>query len=249
MIGREVRGGPTQVDELLVPLLEETSEAEWQNLLVCLVAEHATPVIKKILRYKLLTGGEFDGYSQQDSEDIHSEIILKLVARLLKIRDNPISSFRDYIAVTTYNACHDYFRRKNPERASLKSRLRYLVSHHPDFYIRERGGGDWLCGLAAWSEPDKTSKVGDDQRFRPRTTSLADTLPRIRQLPLAGLAYTIFSWAGRPMDIDELTNAVGKMVGVTSPSAPARHETASSDILDVLPDTQLDIEAELERRL
>ena len=72
-----------------------------------------------------------------------------------------IGSFAGYTAVAAYHACHEYLRRKYPNRHRLKTRLRYLLNTETRFAIWENPPGTWLCGFHKWQE-DGTSR-------RPRT--------------------------------------------------------------------------------
>src|SRR5262245_61368980 len=257
----ETNDTPAAIDSLLLPLLNNTTQAEWHTLLGDLIAEHAAPIIKKILRYRFSGYTAAAGYSNvDDSEDLYGEIVLKVVARLLKFRENPnenaIASFRDYVAVTTYNACHEHFRQRNPDRASLKNRLRYLVTHHPAFYRLEKTEGRSLYGLASRSnyepgEPRPGEPRPGDEPHLQDVVSQGGQEPKLAnpRMPLPGLVQAILSWASRPMDIDELTNAVSRIVGTTSQHMPVTRRADDEDSLDVLPDLKQDLEAELENRL
>ena len=79
--------------------------------------------------------------------------MLQLVACLQTLKDesdaDAIADFARYVAVTSYHACHDYVRRRHPNRWRLKNRLRYLLTHDPQFELVEDPDRGWLCGFAA----------------------------------------------------------------------------------------------------
>ncbi len=96
-------------DELLLPFLRAARGAESEHLLSLLIAEHAEPLIKTIIGNKLgvyVTGTL--SRESNDTEDVHSEAVTHLLARLCDCKSNPngscIGDFRGYVAVTTYNA-------------------------------------------------------------------------------------------------------------------------------------------------
>ena len=109
---------PTEVDELLLPFLMATDEADSEHLLEQLLGEHARPLIKRIIESKLgdyYKRADSSGHSQ-DHEDLAGEVVLQLVKRLRQFKSSPdsgaFSNFQSYVAVTTYNACPLY-RTKN----------------------------------------------------------------------------------------------------------------------------------------
>ena len=88
----------------------------------------------------------------EDAEDVHSTIQLRLVSKLRAISSGPeeaIQSFRGYVATLAYNVVNDHLRKRFPERARLKARLRYALTHDPRLAIWQADSG-LLCGLAAW---------------------------------------------------------------------------------------------------
>src|SRR6185503_14922752 len=89
-------------DALLSPYVNATSEAESESLLTTLLVEHAGPVIRKIIRRKL-----DDRFRTQETEDVYGEVVTQLLERLRLCKtgsEDGIQDFRNYVAVTTYNA-------------------------------------------------------------------------------------------------------------------------------------------------
>src|SRR3954454_6668093 len=120
-------------------------------LLETLVVEHAQPGIRKIVRYKLA----FQGASEaQDVEDVSSEVLVELIGRLRAMKNgsaaDSIGAFSGYTAVAAYHACHEYLRRKYPNRHRLKTRLRYLLGAEKGFAIWEDESCEWVCGFSRW---------------------------------------------------------------------------------------------------
>src|ERR1039457_6002475 len=112
----------------------EASEA----LLGKLVVEHAQPGIHRIVKYKLAFQGAREA---QDIEDVASEVLVELIGRLRAMKAGAaaesIGAFSGYTPVAAYHACHEYLRRKYPNRHRLKTRLRYLLNSEQPLAICE----------------------------------------------------------------------------------------------------------------
>lgn len=132
----------TEADELLRAFFDEPDESKSQELLAELISAHAEPLIRRVLGAKLRTTREsWDAVERQDLEDLNNEIILQLLRRINKIKsgDKLIETFQSYVAVTTYNACNSYLRRKYPERSRLKAKLRYALTTHNRLALWQNG--------------------------------------------------------------------------------------------------------------
>jgi DNA-directed RNA polymerase specialized sigma24 family protein len=105
-----------QAAELLLEYLNTSNELEAQSLLTRLITDHAAPLIKIIIRYKLRA-------SKAEAEDVYGNAVLRLLTRLRAFKSdadsNVIHDFRSYVAGATYHACHDHLRRKYPRRRRL----------------------------------------------------------------------------------------------------------------------------------
>jgi hypothetical protein len=55
----------------------------------------------------------------------------------------------DYVAVTTYHACSQYWRDSNPMRNRIKNRLLYLLTHSDEFAMWKMGVNQ-ICGFREW---------------------------------------------------------------------------------------------------
>lgn len=84
-----------------------------------------------------------------DVEDIRSTVLLRLLLRLRRDSDS-IENFDTFVVAATNNAVNDHLRRRYPERARLKNRVRYLVTHDEELALW-RGEEGVLCGLQRWS--------------------------------------------------------------------------------------------------
>ena len=246
------------VDELLVPFLQAADEDTSQRLLAHLISRHAEPIIQSITRYKLRGPPERETANIQglDAEDIHAEILLNLLSRLLDLKKNPhlnpIANFRSYVAVISYNACHKHLRQRYPKRHSLKNRLRYLFTHEAAFVLREGANSEQFCGLAAWSTNKRPAGAGRVEQLRHRgqehlfvETGVLDNQSRER---LSRLVITILKSAGGPVELDDLVTVVADCAGIKDVTVRIDDSENERDLSNQLVDTRLPIEAELTRR-
>ena len=147
---------PNQSDLSLLHFLRATSASESDDILARLVAEQTETTIKGVIRNKLRVSLSNADNSQanQDALDLLRDVQASLVAELRGLRSNDdgkvIGNLRGYVTSVTFNACHQYLRRKYPRRHQLKNKLRYLLTHRPGLVLWEHEGGEWVCGLEAW---------------------------------------------------------------------------------------------------
>jgi hypothetical protein len=71
---------------LLKALLSPTGDGETDQFLSQLIATHAEPVIKGIIRHKLHLNSH-RGIEQAEADDIHQEVVVQLLAALQRLRD------------------------------------------------------------------------------------------------------------------------------------------------------------------
>ncbi|HEX7294809.1 MAG TPA: hypothetical protein VF251_03580 [Pyrinomonadaceae bacterium] len=232
-------------DAILSPYLSATSEAESESLLTTLLVEHADPVIRKIIGRKL-----HDRFRHQESEDIHGEVVTQLLERLRLCKtgcdDVGIQDFRNYVAVTTYNACYEYLRNKYPERRRLKNRLRYLLTHHAAFALWQTETGHWLGGFSNWmtsrieiASVSKLRQLSD----KPEILSPPTVSGERSCAMLVDLLKAIFRNVGAPVEFEALVNSVADLQGIKDHSEPANFEEQ-----DVRLKADADFVMELEQR-
>jgi hypothetical protein len=186
------------------------------------------------VRYKLSFPGQAES---QDVEDVAGDVMVELIARLQKMRQSAgaesagaaaptIGSFAGYTTVAAYHACHEYLRRKYPNRHRLKTRLRYLLNSDGRLAVWETAAGDWVCGYRKWqtagTPPEPAEAVS---RWR---ETLAD-LPRGPHTTHPGdlLALLFHNFAG-PVGFDELVNMMAHIWGIDDVSPVS--ERAARDV-------------------
>jgi DNA-directed RNA polymerase specialized sigma24 family protein len=190
----------TQIDALLLPYVRAADQADSERLLTALVSEWVEPVIRQVIRSKLRVHFDRQGRAPHnpDAEDLYSETLVQLLARLKECKTNPadkaIGDLRGYVAVSSYHACYEHLRLKYPRRHNLKNKLRYLLTHQPGLALWENESGDLLGGFAAWREQANERTRGDRLRELlddPRA-ALQSALPR-GELNPADLAAAVFN--------------------------------------------------------
>src|ERR1700687_3534363 len=149
-----------QCDTVLLPYLRARDETAASAALEQLICESAQPVARQIIRSKLRVGQSSNrDVSDDEAADLAGEVTLNLVARLRKLKSDPlakaVNSFRSYVAVTAYHACDEYLRKKYPRRNSLKNQLRYVITHSVGFAVWEGDEGESLCGFSAWKDQNR----------------------------------------------------------------------------------------------
>lgn len=237
-------------DSLLATYLQTLEAAESQQLIAALISEHAEPVIKKIVNYKLLARrGDGRGDDRQfEVEEVHGEIVVQLLQRLRNLKSDdvnrPISDFRGYVATVAYNACDRYVSRKYPQRRRLKNGLRYLLTHRAGLALWKGAHDEWLAGLAAWR--GEAAPPNNDDHARAPTPEHARRLQQLRDDPhvfarqtgntgatpaqnlsdqknAVELLHRIFKWTRCPVELDELVSVVAAWWNVKE------HEASSAD--------------------
>ena len=115
-------------DPLLDRYVHAVDDADAERELSALIERHALPLARTIVSRKLRSYSERPGAGAPDREDVIGNAIATLVERLAAERDPgdqpPIEHFVNYTAAVVHSACAHYIRRRYPERARFKNRLR-----------------------------------------------------------------------------------------------------------------------------
>ncbi len=215
-------------DPILLAYLQAADEVRAQHLLADLLANHASAVMKQIIRYKLRTAfhPHDEATDGADAEDVYSSAVVSLLARLRELKAHPesvaIHHFRGYVATLTYNACSKHLREKYPQRHSLKNKLRYLFTHQPELSLWQDANGNRLCGYATWkTHPCKAASRGE---LYPLLEAPHRWLPTICEPAndgaLIDLARAALDHLGAPIEIDDLVNLIAELTGVKDHPLP-----------------------------
>lgn len=201
---------PVKIDALLEPLLTATTDEHADELLSQLIAGHAEPVIKGVIRFKL----RFNSYQETqraEADDIHQDVVLQLVTQLQRFRKlpatHPITDVRGMAAIIAHRTCARWMRRQFPERHALKNRLHYLLTRQRGFALWDENAKP-VAGFAVWQQQKKTvvRNVIDVEKLPAhirKTQELAETVA------------SLFDYAGGPIEFDELVTAVAAIQGIS----------------------------------
>ena len=221
------RGAGTRCDDLLLPYLAAGGEAESEAALEHLILQHAQPLIKEIVAFKLRATSppRVARESREEVDEVTGKVLVRLIRTLRDYKSSPraepIASLRGYVAAMAYNASDEYLRRKYPRRHSLKNRLRYVLTHAPGLELWEGDNRRALCGLTRWGRPKGagagTLRAGLDEYLGRRFPGASPA-----RLNPAELVAAILEFTDSPVELDELVRAVAEVTGVRD--APARSE-------------------------
>lgn len=228
-----MKQSPAKIDALLEPLLAGGDERA-DEVLLQLINDHAEPVIKGVIRFKLRLSA-YRETQRAEADDIYQEVLLQLLAQLQKFRKlpeaNPIGDLRGMAAVIAHRTCARWMRRQFPERHALKNRLHYLVTRQRGFALWQNAEGQLVAGFAAWQHQNK-----------PAIRQLSDRLPAHLRASKTGNAQeladtvaAIFNHTGSPIEFDELVSGVVTLLGISD--QPVESLTEDEDEVALVPDT------------
>jgi RNA polymerase sigma factor (sigma-70 family) len=204
---------PVKIDTLLEPLLTATTDEHADEVLSQLIAGHAEPVIKGVIRFKL----RFNSHQETqraEADDLHQDVVLQLVSQLQRFRKlpgaHPITDVRGMAAVIAHRTCARWMRRQFPERHALKNRLHYLLTRQRGLALWDDDNGKPLAGFAVWQQQKKPATAA-------RNLSDTENLPAHIRAPqeLAAAVASIFNYVGGPIEFDELVSAVAAIQGIS----------------------------------
>jgi RNA polymerase sigma factor (sigma-70 family) len=206
---------PLKIDVLLEPLLAETSDEQADTLLSQLITVHAEPVIKGVVRFKLRLNS-YRETQRAETDDIHQEVVLQLLAQLQRFRKlpdkHPISDVRGMAAVIAHRTCARWMRRQFPERHALKNRLHYLMTRQRGFALWQDQDGKLVAGFAVWREQQKpVHNLVEVERLPAHIRALKSD----KAQQLAETISSIFNFLGGPVEFDELVSGLAAIQGIS----------------------------------
>lgn len=242
---------PARIDPLLEPLLLESGDERADAFLARLIDEHAGPVIKGVIRYKLHLNPH-RATQRDEAEDLYQEALLQLLARLRQFRrepgGRPIADVRGMAAIIAHRTCSGWMRRQFPERHALKNRLHYLLTRQKGLALWQDEGGKLLAGFAAWQGRERTARpveLSDAEELTAHVRMLRDG----RQQALADALAAIFNHLGGPVEFDELVSALAALLGIRDQPLESlpEHEEASTPTAESNPAWQIEKRIFLQR--
>ena len=201
-------------DPLLSAFLRAPDERRAEDELGVLLTEAAAPLLERVLR------GQFGGASgaEAEIEDLRASSLLRLARQLQALRRgdvDPIASFAGYVAVTGFNAWRAWLRQRNPERARLNDRLRYVLGHHAALGLWPARSGEWVCGLGRLRPQGPLERAPIEAEALGR---VLDTLPTgWARLGFAAQVAAILERLAQPCRVVDLATALGSRLGLVDP--------------------------------
>ena len=204
------------IDNLLEPLVLPAGDAQTDEFLAQLIATHAEPVIKGIIRYKLHLNIHF-ATERSEADDIYQEAVVQLLAGLQKLREqpdrHPISNLRGFAAIIAHRTCSRWLRRQFPERHALKNRLHYLLTRVRGFAVWRDENDKLMTGFAVWqgrkepTTPRRLKEIADEDE-------LIGQVHLLKSSQAGDALAAIFDYLGGPIEFDELVAAVVSMLKI-----------------------------------
>ena len=184
----------------------------------------AEPIVDAILSRYARSRGVL---SREDAEDVRATIHLRLMLKLRQVATTPeeaVQNLRGYVARLTYNAVSDHLRTRFPERALLKRRLRYTLTHDRELAFWSAAIGP-VCGRAAWrGREDAIEQIPQQAIEAVRTIERGDASSALDHL---------FRESPRPALFESVVDAVAEAWGLVDlPPAPLEDLAAPSDATD-----------------
>lgn len=190
---------PAGNDARLAPLLAATDDTLAGHI-EQLLASVVRPVLSVVLSRALRGTREL---TREDTDDLSSAIQLRLLERLRRLRTGhcePIEDLEKYVAALAYNAVNDHLRRRFPERARHKNRLRRLLMDDARL-ARWHTASGIAAGLREWT--------GSEDVLTIMTVTPASAM-RDRDSPADALV-AIFRATGRPVAFETLVSLTAEL--------------------------------------
>jgi RNA polymerase sigma factor (sigma-70 family) len=219
-------------DQILISFLNESDGDEADRKLAALINTHAGPLIRSIIASTVRSSSRSGTGQAADLDDIYGEATMKLIIGLRRLRSgkptNAIGNFRNYVAVTAYNCCYGYLRRKHPARTRLKDRIQYVLRHQKGFDLWEGQLGGWECGYVVWRDHGRRIDQRRVERLTDNPTLYAKPAMTRPREDLPDLVKKVFDAAGGPLGLDELVSIVADISGISDGEIQLNEETGHS---------------------
>ena len=213
-------------DTLLEPLLQERSDERADEFLLKLISQHAEPIIKGVIRYKLHLSPS-QASQRADADDIYQEVVLQLLAQLQRFRKlpdhHPITDVRGMTAIIAHRTCSSWMRRLFPERHAFKNRLHYLITRQRGFALWQNEDGRVLAGFEDWRDTKKSvSKFVASPTY--------SSSQEVKQ-DLGATVAGIFNKVGNPIEFDDLVSGMATLLGIRDQPFESLTETEEGGTL------------------
>src|SRR5262245_23878840 len=249
-----VKESSSQIDCLLEPLVRMSGAEEIDVFLSQLIAEHAEPVINRIIRYKLRHNLNRSG-AEAEAEDLRQEAIAQLLVELQKLRSDiethPIRDVCGLAATITYRLCARWMRRQFPWQHALRNRIQYLLTRQAGFALWPDDNDEvnkLIAGFVAWKRQRPPPEASSLRRLRRDERLLESLGGGGSSTDLKEALATIFIHVGGPVDFDELVKTVAALLQITAPKVESV-DADSDDTTVELADQEADVAWRVEKRI
>jgi hypothetical protein len=228
-----------QPEDLLNRWLHETDEEKGREALRSLIALHAEPVVRRIVSFKLSGGATHRNYAKAtvDVDDVCNDALRNLLSHLGVLKagaqQTSVRNFGNYVAVTAFNACNEYFRENSPARYRLANKLRYLLTHSTNFALWETSSGKEVAGTAAMK--------GQESRADPAELGHArEILPKVGSGSFIEIVLRIFRTTNTPLTFENLLDLVAHCADIQEARANWEDDDAAGTTraLEQIPGTE-----------
>lgn len=206
------------LDPLLAPFAEAEDDAAAAERLAELLEGSVLPLVRRIAGRKLRAYGDA---RPEDVEDVVGDASLVLVDRLSEVRTAPgaapIASVLDYAAAVAFTACAHHVRKRHPERARLKNRIRYVLARRAGLAVWHAAGHGAVCGLREWEGRPPAPAAAEALRALAETP--ARTEPVGNAAALGRRVEALLRPLGGPVELDAFVGAVARLFRVDAPRA------------------------------
>ena len=187
-----------------------------------ILGEQLHALVLAIARRKL---GVYGGFSREDVEDVASEALVIVLERLAAAAEDgpaPIADVDAYAAAVAYTCCAHAIRRRHPERARLKGRIRYVLAGHPRLALWDDPSSGAVCGRSAWhgqSVDEAAHRALDALAEAPERAWPAGRRPdAATPAGLSACLDSIVAAVDGPVELDRLVACVARLTGVVPPT-------------------------------
>jgi hypothetical protein len=229
------------MDAVLRRFVDEADEAGAERELATLIEQRALPLARAIVGRKLRAyRDDKPGRSAvEDREDVVANAMMTLVERLRAARFEadamPIDNFDHYAAAVVHSACAHHIRRRYPERARLKNRLRYVFATDRRLALWAYDE-DVVCGLAGWRS--RPADPAAERAVAARADAHRRPWAELTKRDLADAVVDLVAGIEGPIEFEALVGAAASAARVAEPrdagdvSALASCEPALDVVLD-----------------
>lgn len=229
--------GNSDAGLLLQRFLDASEDAERKRHRDSLIADHAAPLLRKILGSRMRTAiggtGGAQGEQEEAADELYCEALIALGLQLDRWQRDlaappPPDRFLDYVAVIAYNAWKQWIRRSRPQSTHAQSQMHYLLTRQPSFALWKNAQGESLGGFREWSEQSKKQAspereqemLGNAEEFVCRGLKQRNLPPIPERCSPPELLAALLEAAGGPVTLTTLVTAFEGLARFWSAGSP-----------------------------